>query len=259
MKTTDSSLIVHQFPCLSDNYGFLIHDPESKLTASIDSPDADAILRELSAKQWSLSHIFNTHHHADHAGGNLKLKEITGCTIVAAANDANRIPGIDIQVSDGESFQFGRYTVRVMETPGHTLGHIIYYLPEANTLFAGDTLFSGGCGRLFEGTPEQMWSSLNKIMTLPEDTRIYCAHEYTLSNLEFALSIDSNNPDLEQYYSDVKKLRSNQQATIPTTLERELKINPFLRPDAPGIRNNLNVSDNVVAQFTEIRQRKDQF
>ncbi|MFT7533515.1 MAG: hydroxyacylglutathione hydrolase, partial [Gammaproteobacteria bacterium] len=153
-------LDVHMFPCLSDNYGYLIHDSEYNLTATIDTPDARAIQSALDEKGWQLTHIFNTHHHADHAGGNLALKESSGCTIIGAGHDAHRIPGIDQHVRDGDSFDFGSHSVEVLETPGHTLGHIVYYVPGQSIAFVGDTLFAMGCGRLFEGSPDQMWNSL---------------------------------------------------------------------------------------------------
>ncbi len=260
MTARPDPLIVHVFPCLSDNYGFLIHDPASAQTACVDTPDADAIDRELEKCGWRLTHILNTHHHWDHAGGNLQLKAAHGCTIVGAAHDAERIPGIDIRVQEGDVFQFGQHDFRVLETPGHTSGHIVYYVPDQRLLFAGDTIFSAGCGRLFEGSPGQMWHSLKKIKDLPEDTQIYCAHEYTLNNLEFARTLDRHNPDLEAYYTEVKKLRSENRPTIPTILRLELKVNPFLHPGSDGIRPNLtDPSADEVACFTDIRRRKDSF
>lgn len=260
MACNTDSMIIHMFACLSDNYGFLVHDSVSGLTACIDTPDADAIISELEVCHWKLDYILNTHHHWDHAGGNLQLKEKYNCTIIGAAQDARRIPGIDIEVSEGDSFRLGEHEFLVKETPGHTSGHIVFYVPDQKVLFVGDTLFSVGCGRLFEGSAEQMWNSLQKIMRLPEDTLIYCAHEYTLNNIDFARSIDKSNPDLEKYYIKAKTLRSQNRPTIPTTLGREFKVNPFLRPADPGIVRNLDSSaTDELALFTEIRKRKDVF
>ena len=177
-------LQVHQFPCRSDNYGFLAHDPQSGLTACVDTPETDAINAALEEKGWHLTHILNTHHHGDHTGGNLDLKERWNCEIVGAANDAERIPGIDVRVSDGDDYAFGDMSARVFEVPGHTTGHIAYYFASEGIVFVGDTLFALGCGRLFEGTPAMMWNSLEKLMALPDDTVVYCAHEYTASERE---------------------------------------------------------------------------
>ncbi|MCG8324711.1 MAG: hydroxyacylglutathione hydrolase [Thiotrichales bacterium] len=260
MTVTTPDLQVEVFPCLTDNYGFLIHAAATGETACVDTPDADAIVRELERHDWILTHILNTHHHWDHAGGNLQLKEKYRCTIIGAANDAARIPGIDVQVRDGDRLQLGTHEYEVRETPGHTSGHIVYYFPEQKKLFAGDTIFSVGCGRLFEGSAAQMWDSLQKIMQLPGDTLIYCAHEYTLNNIEFARSIDPSNPDLEDYYMEVKKRRAARQPTIPTQLARELRVNPFLRPDAAGIVQQLGTdAADALGRFTEIRRRKDNF
>ena len=169
-------LQIHQFPCRSDNYGFLAHDPATGVTASIDTPDEGATNAGLEEKGWRLTHILNTHHHGDHTGANLALKERWGCTIVGAANDAERIPGIDVRVSEGDEYAFGSLTAKVFEVPGHTTGHIAYYFESEGVAFVGDTLFALGCGRLFEGTPEMMWNSLQKLMALPDETTGYCAH-----------------------------------------------------------------------------------
>src|SRR5690606_7471139 len=183
-----SEIQVRMFPCLADNYGFLVHDPDTGATAAIDTPEVEPILRELDAQGWTLGYVFNTHHHHDHAGGNLELKERTGCRIIGPKADAARIPGLDIGVSDGEEFRLGSRRVVVHETPGHTRGHVVYHFPDDRIAFVGDTLFAMGCGRLFEGTPAQMWASLGKIAAWPDETRLYCAHEYTQSNARFALS-----------------------------------------------------------------------
>ena len=199
---------VHMFPCLSDNYGYLLHDAEHALTAAIDTPDAAAILEALDAKQWRLTHILNTHHHGDHAGGNLELKSRTGCEIIGPAADAGRIPGIDRGVGDGDTIDFGGTVIEVFDTPGHTRGHIVFLLRQARIAFVGDTLFSLGCGRLFEGTPEQMWGSLQKIMAWPADTKLYCAHEYTLANARFATTLEPGNAALQARLAEVEALRA---------------------------------------------------
>ena len=255
-----AALQVHQFPCLGDNYGYLVHDPDSGLTASIDSPDAAAIRRELDARGWKLDYILNTHHHQDHAGGNLALKASTGCTIVGARADAERIPGIDIFVSDGDSFALGEHTARIIETPGHTRAHICYLFEADRVAFVGDTLFSMGCGRLFEGTPAQMWTSLQKIMQLPDETKVFCAHEYTQSNGRFALSMEPDNPALLARMREVAALRAADQPTVPSTLGTEKATNPFLRPASTELRATLGLAAATNTEvFAETRKRKDQF
>lgn len=253
-------LDIHMFPCLSDNYGFLVHDREAGLTATIDTPDAEAILAELQARNWHLTHIINTHHHADHAGGNLALKEATGCEIIGPRADAGRIPGIDRQVGEGDEFTFGTHRVRVFDTPGHTRGHVVYYLPDDGVAFVGDTLFAMGCGRLFEGTPGQMWASLQKLLALPADTRMYCAHEYTQANGKFALTVEPDNAALVERVREVAELRARDQPTVPTTLALERATNPFLRPASRGLRATLGMSaasDEDV--FARTRALKDEF
>ena len=255
-----SALQIHQFPCLGDNYGYLVHDPDSGLTASIDSPDAAAIQRELAGQGWKLDFILNTHHHADHAGGNLALKASTGCKIVGARADADRIPGLDTVVGEGDSFALGKHTARIIETPGHTRAHICYLFEADRAAFVGDTLFSMGCGRLFEGTPAQMWTSLQKIMQLPDETRIYCAHEYTQSNGRFALSLEPGNPALLARLREVATLRAVDQPTVPSTLGIEKATNPFLRPASPELRATLGLAAATDTEvFAETRKRKDQF
>jgi len=254
------TLDVHMFPCLSDNYGFLIHDPAADVTATIDTPDADAINRALEEKGWRLTHILNTHHHFDHAGGNEALKARWGCTVVGAANDAARIPGIDVRVKDGDVFEFGTTHARVIEVPGHTSGHIAYYFEDEGIAFVGDTLFALGCGRLFEGTPEQMWSSLKKLMSLPDDTVVYCAHEYTQANAAFALTVEPHNPALKARAEEIERLRAQGVPTVPTTIGLEKATNPFLRPDSEDLRATLGLETaDPVTVFAETRRRKDHF
>jgi hydroxyacylglutathione hydrolase len=255
-----STLEIEMFPCLSDNYGFLLHDAESDVTATVDTPDSAAIMRALDRKRWRLTHILNTHHHADHAGGNLALKHDTGCTIVGPRNDAARIPGIDVLVGEGDVVMLGAHRVEIYETPGHTRGHIVYYLPADGVAFVGDTLFALGCGRLFEGTPREMWGSLQKILRWPGETRLYCAHEYTAANGRFALTVEPENQDLIARMNDVAKLRAAGLATVPTTVALERATNPFLRPMSDALRRQLGLegSDDVTV-FARTRALKDAF
>lgn len=253
-------LEIHQFPCLSDNYGYLIHDAENDLTAAIDTPDVKAIQAALVSKGWRLTHIFNTHHHADHAGGNLELKAATHCQIIGPKADARRIPGIHVQYGDGDTFLFGNHAVEVFDTPGHTTGHIVYYLPEDGVAFVGDTLFSMGCGRLFEGSPGQMWGSLQKLMSWPDDTTLYCAHEYTQANARFALSVEPGNAALVARSRAVDDLRARREPTVPTTLELEKATNPFLRPSSAEIQRAVGCDgSDLVEVFARVRALKDQF
>ncbi len=253
-------LQIHQFPCRSDNYGFLAHDPETDLTACIDTPEADAINAALEETGWRLTHILNTHHHGDHTGGNLELKEKWGCTVVGAANDAARIPGIDVQVSDGDEYAFGSMQARVFEVPGHTTGHIAYYFASENVAFVGDTLFALGCGRLFEGTPAMMWNSLQKLMALPDETVVYCAHEYTQANARFALSVEPGNEQLVARSREIDELREQGLPTVPTTIGLERATNPFLRPMSENLQATIGLGgDDLVAVFAETRKRKDNF
>jgi hydroxyacylglutathione hydrolase len=254
------SLEVHMFPCLSDNYGFLVHEPIEGLTATIDTPEADAIDRALAGKGWTLTHILNTHHHFDHAGGNAALKAKWGCTVVGAANDAARIPGIDVRLEDGDEFRFGAATARVLAVPGHTSGHIAYHFAADGVLFVGDTLFALGCGRLFEGTAAQMWSSLQKLMALPDETVVYCAHEYTQANAAFALTVDPDNPDLLERAKRIEALRASGRPTVPTTIGLEKATNPFLRATSAEVQARVGLAGAPpVEVFAEVRRRKDRF
>jgi hydroxyacylglutathione hydrolase len=255
-----AKLKVHMFPCLSDNYGYLVHDPDSGATACIDTPDAAAIEAALRETGWSLTHILNTHHHADHAGGNMALKAATGCVVVGPRADAQRIPGIDVEVGEGDTVALGAHEATVHDTPGHTRGHIVYHFRDQAIAFVGDTLFAMGCGRLFEGTPGQMWRSLSKIMEWPDDTVIYCAHEYTEANARFALSVDPDNQALLRRAREVKALRAGGHWTVPTTLALEKATNPFLRAADPGLRAHLGMGGaSDVEVFAETRRRKDSF
>ncbi|MBI1339000.1 hydroxyacylglutathione hydrolase [bacterium] len=251
--------IVHMFPCLQDNYGFLIHDPASGETATIDTPDAERILAEAASRGWKITQIWNTHWHPDHAGGNAAIKAATGCRITGPRGEADKIGTLDRLVGEGDEVALGGVVARVMDTPGHTAGHIVYALPEHKLAFVGDTLFALGCGRLFEGTPAQMWASLGKLRALPGDTKVYCAHEYTLSNLAFALSVDGRNPALHAYGDRVRALRERGQPTVPTTIADELAANPFMRADDPALQAAVGQSGDAVEAFREIRERKNVF
>ncbi|MGH6816080.1 MAG: hydroxyacylglutathione hydrolase [Hyphomicrobiaceae bacterium] len=251
-----ADLQIHQFPCLSDNYGVLIKDGAA--VASIDAPDAGAVKQALAEKGWRLTHILTTHHHADHIGGNLALKGETGCVIVGPKAEAARIPGIDKTVAQGDSFTFGGFQVRVFDTPGHTAGHISYWLPQASVAFVGDTLFAMGCGRVIEGAHETMWQSLCKIMQWPPETRLYCGHEYTVVNGKFALTVEPDNIALQKRVQEAEALRAAGKPTLPTSVGRELETNPFLRPHVAAIQQRLGMAGKPEWQiFGEIRERKN--
>jgi hydroxyacylglutathione hydrolase len=251
-------LQVHQFACLSDNYGFLVHDPDSGETSCIDTPDADAYLREARAKGWTITQIWNTHWHADHAGGNAAIKAATGCTITAPAGDAAKIAGVDRTVDQGDTVMLGEFTAHVINVGGHTLGHIAYHLPEAGVAFVGDSLFALGCGRMFEGSAPQFWQSLSRLKALPPDTRIYCAHEYTASNARFALHADPDNAALQDYARTVAAKRAASEPTVPTVLSLELAANPFLRADDPAMQARWG-GDSPEQTFAALRAAKDNF
>jgi hydroxyacylglutathione hydrolase len=250
------TLTVRQFPCLSDNYGFLIRDEASGKTACIDTPDAGAILKELKAAGWGLDFIFNTHWHADHAGGNAEIKAATGCTIVGPA-EVTRIAPLDRTVVGGDVVELGATTFRVIETGGHTLGHIAYYDDADKVAFVGDTLFALGCGRLFEGKPDQMWASLSRLAALPDETRVYCAHEYTASNARFALSVDDD-PALRARADQVFAARERGEWTVPTTIGLEKATNPFLRAPQLAARVGKAGAPDFEA-FAAVRAAKDSF
>jgi hydroxyacylglutathione hydrolase len=244
-------LTVRQFPCLSDNYGFLIRDDATGTTACIDTPDAQAILREVEAFGGRLDFILNTHWHPDHAGGNAEIKVATGAVTIGP-KEVERIAPVDRLVVEGDVVELGETRLRVIDTGGHTLQHITYYDEEDRIAFVGDTLFALGCGRLFEGTPEQMWGSLQKIAALPEDTAVYCAHEYTASNARFALSVDRS-PILKVRAEEVFAARERGEPTVPTTVAVEKATNPFLR--APLLRPGLAPAQ----AFADVRRAKDVF
>lgn len=259
---TSGGLVIGRVPVLSDNYSWILHDETSGNTAVVDPAEADRIVQALDARGWTLTHILNTHHHWDHTGGNLPLKNIyKNITIVGPKADRDRIPGIDVELQDGDVFDFGASRMQCFDTPGHTKGHITLYFEDAKALFPGDTLFSMGCGRLFEGTPEQMWRSLSKLVTLPKDTMVYCAHEYTLSNAKFAIHVDPTNEALQRRKLEVEECRKRDIPTIPSSLGVELDTNPFLRPWSQEIRATLNIPINATdaEAFGVIRKAKDCF
>ncbi len=255
-----SGLEIEQFICGADNYAVIIHEPESGATAAIDTPEAGPIRAVLSRKGWRLSHIFTTHHHGDHVAGHLALKSETGCRIFGAEADKARIPGIDETLKEGDSFPFGPFEVRVLETPGHTSGHICFWLPEAGRTFVGDTLFPFGCGRLLEGTASQMWHSLQKLAALPPETLIHCGHEYTLANGRFALTLEPGNQALRRRYAAMEALRAEGKHTVPSRLADEIATNPFLRASSPEIQAALGLTGRPLEEvFAEVRRRKDIF
>jgi hydroxyacylglutathione hydrolase len=239
-------LKIRQIPVLKDNYTYLIEDETSRKIAVVDTPEAAPIEEALEKEGKSLDFILNTHHHFDHVGGNRPLKARYGCQVVGPQADEERIPGIDIALKDGEVFELGSQTAHVFDVPGHTKGHISFWFKDSQALFCGDTLFSLGCGRLFEGTPQQMWDSLNKFKHLPPDTKVYCAHEYTEANGKFAVSVDPQNARLAQYLKKVAELRKKGLPTIPTDMETEMACNPFLLAES-------------VERFAELRKLKDTF
>ena len=255
-----SDLIVEMIPALSDNYVYLLHEPKAGVTGVVDPAVAEPVQTVLAEKGWSLDWILSTHHHADHTGGNLELKAATGCRIAGPGKDAARIPGIDLKLVEGDSFELGEARAEIFETPGHTSGHITYWFAGAKALFCADTLFSLGCGRLFEGTPAEMWTSLSKFAGLPDEALVYCGHEYTQSNATFALSVDPDNRALRARAAEIDAQRAEGKPTIPTTLGQERATNPFLRPDDPQIRKQLGMEQASDADvFAEIRRRKDSF
>ncbi len=249
-----------QLPVLNDNYVYLVRDPDTGSVGVVDPAVVEPVTTALAARGWRLTHILNTHHHGDHVGGNLELKRLTGCTIVGPRADRARIPGIDVEVGDGERYRFGAAEAEVFDVPGHTRGHIAYWFADSEALFCGDTLFALGCGRLFEGTPGQMWSSLSRIRALPEATRVYCAHEYTQNNARFALTVEPENGALVARAKAVDASRAAGRPTVPSTIGEERATNPFLRPDSPAIRRRLGLDRaDDVAVFAEVRRRKDVF
>jgi hydroxyacylglutathione hydrolase len=246
------------FTCLTDNFGYLVHDGASGATASIDAPEAAPIIKALDERGWKLTDILITHHHGDHVGGVAELKQRYGCRVVAPHDKTSRIADVDQRVANGDVVKIGDLLARVVETPGHTLDHISYVFDNDKALFAADTLFSIGCGRVFEGNAPMMWESLLKLRALPDDFRLYCGHEYTASNVRFALSVDPDNAALRARADEVARLRADNKPTIPVLLGEEKKANVFLRADDPVIAARLHMKGASAAQvFGELRERKN--
>lgn len=255
-----SDLQVRMFPCLDDNYGFLVHDPDTGETAAIDTPDPAVYLAEAEKAGWRITQIWNTHHHHDHAGGNTALKTATGATVVGPEKDRDRIQAMDVGVVEGDTVTLGAKTAEVFETPGHTKGHIVYVFRDDKVAFVGDTMFALGCGRLFEGSPAQMWDSISKLLALPDDTVVYCAHEYTQGQARFAVTLEPGNAALQARKTDIDAKRAAGEPTVPTTIGLEKATSPFARPSSAEIRAVLgleNATDTEV--FAEVRKRKDVF
>jgi len=247
-------------PCLSDNYAFLAHDAASGQTALVDAPEPGPILAELEARGWTLSQVLLTHHHWDHVDGLAGILQKHPARVIGAATDAHRLPPLDLQVGEGDTFEIGGEPVQVLDVSGHTVGHIAFYMPESAAVFTADSLMALGCGRLFEGTPPQMWASLCKLAALPDETIVCSGHEYTQSNAKFAVTIDPDNAALQQRVADIDRSRAAGQPTVPSTLALEKATNPFLRAADPAIQAHLDMENSdPAAVFAEIRARKDRF
>ncbi|MDA9468247.1 hydroxyacylglutathione hydrolase [Bradyrhizobium sp. CCBAU 53415] len=249
---------IRTFACLNDNFGYLIHDVETKATASIDAPEGGPILAALEREGWQLTDILITHHHGDHVGGVAELKQKYNCRVVAPHDKTTKIANVDLRVANADVVKIGKLLARVVETPGHTLDHISYVFDTEKAVFAADTLFSIGCGRVFEGTYPMMWDSLLKLRALPDDFKLYCGHEYTASNVKFALTIEPDNAALQARAAEVTKLRAENKPTIPTLLGDEKRANVFLRADEPAVAARLHMKGaDAAAVFGELRERKN--
>lgn len=253
--------VVHQFACLQDNFGVLVHDPRTGATAAIDVPEAAPVLKALAEKGWTLTDILVTHRHADHVQGIPEVKErFPKARVVAPKGEADRVPMVDEKVGEGDIVRVGGLAAKVIETPGHTIGHIVYWFEDDDLLFAGDTLFSIGCGRVTEAPMSVMWNSLEKLAELPAETRVYCGHEYTLANGRFALTVDPDNAMLKDHLAAAERLRAAGQFTTPSTIGLELAINPFLRAEEEGVQRAVGMAGRDPADvFAEIRERKNKF
>lgn len=257
---THGPLTVHQFPCLNDNYGFLVRDEATGMVAAVDTPEADKIAGQADALGWRITHVLNTHWHPDHTGGNAVIKDRFGCEVIGPRGEADRIPGHTALVDGGDEVRLGESVAAVLDVGGHTAGHVAFWFEDAGVCFVGDAVFSMGCGRLFEGTPQQMWASLDRLRGLPGDTVLYCAHEYTMANADFAVTVDPGNAALARRRAEVAALREAGEPTVPMRLGDELPINPFLRADDPGLAANVGLANAPPADvFAEVRRRKDAF
>lgn len=256
---TKAAFQIELIPCLKDNYAYLLHDTEARVTGVVDPSESEPIMKALEKRDLHLAYILNTHHHWDHTGGNLDLKSRFNAKVIGPYADRDRIPGIDVALRDGDTWMFGTQKMLVMDTPGHTRGHVCLFFPDSKAIFTGDTLFSLSCGRLFEGTPEQMWTSLSKITSFPDDTNVYCGHEYTLSNAEFSLTLEPSNENLRSYYRKVKELRQAGLPTIPTSIGLEKACNPFLRLSSAEVRASVAIPPNAndVQVLAAVRTAKD--
>jgi len=251
---------VQIIPCLQDNYAYVVNDEISQNVGVIDPSESEPVIKFLKKKKLKLNYILNTHHHFDHIGGNIELKKMYNAKVFGFWEDKHRIPGIDVALKDNEKFKFGTSVIKVIHIPGHTLGHVCFFFEKEKIAFTGDTLFSLGCGRIFEGNHKQMLSSLNKIKKLPVDTKIYCGHEYTYKNAEFCMAHDEKNINLIKRFKEIKILRSKNFPTIPTTLENELKSNIFLRCDQNDLKIKLNMKNQEDYKvFKKVRDLKDAF
>jgi hydroxyacylglutathione hydrolase len=248
------------FPCLQDNYGVLLHDPDTGATAAIDAPESGAVEAALETTGWKLTDILVTHHHNDHTAGIPALKRRHGCRVVAPKKESTRVPQFDAVVGEGDTVKVGNATARVIDTPGHTAGHISYWFEADRIVFAADTLFSIGCGRILEGNAAMMWESLLKLRNLPDDTQVYCGHEYTAANIAFALTVDPDNKALRARADEVAALRATGKPTIPVSIGAEKAANPFLRADDPALAESLGMKGRPAAEvFGKIRGAKDNF
>ena len=258
--TTETRIEVHQFPCLTDNYGFLIRDSATGKVATIDTPDADEILTQADRQDWPITDIWNTHWHPDHAGGNAKIVAATGASVTGPAEVNKMFGPVDRVIEPGDTVMLGLTEATVIDVGGHTLQHIAFHLPTEATAFVGDALFALGCGRLFEGTAEQAWASLSRLMDLPDDTTVYCAHEYTEANAAFVASLELDLPLLAKRFEDIKATRAKGLPTVPTTIGLERATNPFVLAGEDQLRTRFELADAPPsAVFAAVRQAKDSF